>query len=58
MKARFLASALLCFLSLGVHAGIKLPSWVFKTDEMEEAMAEAAEKGKALGFVLTDLGTT
>ena len=58
MKTQFLATGLLALGIMMSNAGLKLPSWVFEASELEEAMAEAAEEGKGLGFVLTDLNTT
>ena len=58
MKSLFLLPAILCVLATGLHAGMKLPSWVFEANELGEAMAQAEDKGKGLAFVLTDLDTT
>jgi hypothetical protein len=39
-------------------ADMRIPSSVFKLDELEKAQAKAAADGKPLVFVLTDPGTS
>ena len=36
------------------QAGFELPRHVYREKQLDEAIAEAKEKGKALAFVLTD----
>ena len=45
-------------LTSALHAGFKLPSSVYRYGEVEEAMAEAQEKGKFLAFIWTDEKST
>ena len=53
----FLSLALLSSVSSSV-AGFKLPSNVYKYDQVEEAAKAAQENGKALMFILSNTGTT
>ncbi|QQL45047.1 hypothetical protein [Sulfuriroseicoccus oceanibius] len=36
------------------QAGFEMPRHVYREKQLDEAIAEAKEKGKALAFVLTD----
>lgn len=51
---------LLVSLSLlaGSDGALKIPRTVFELDRLEEAQAEAKEKGKGLAFVTTDPGSS
>ena len=52
---------LLCLYFLGsalVTAGFKLPSHVYRADELEKAVQKAEDGDKALAFVLTDEAST
>lgn len=57
MKTILVAS--ICLFTLGSvsRADLKIPSSVFQMEELDEAKAKAAEKGKPLIFVVTDPNT-
>ncbi|MCP5536822.1 MAG: hypothetical protein H7A51_11410 [Akkermansiaceae bacterium] len=42
----------------GASAGFKIPSHVYRTGKLDEAVAEAQKEQKALAFVLTDEAST
>ena len=54
--------ALLAVVSVGLcpfaSGELRIPSSVFKMDELDEAKQKAAEDGEPLIFVYTDPGTT
>ncbi|MCU0751814.1 MAG: hypothetical protein MUF86_07000 [Akkermansiaceae bacterium] len=52
------ALVMLGFLTAPSHAGVEIPRSVYQTAQLEAARAEAAEKNKALAFVMSDPGTT
>ena len=57
MKAFLVATICLLTLCSLSRADLKIPSSVFEMEELDEAKAKAAEKGKPLIFVVTDPNT-
>jgi hypothetical protein len=58
MKITILLGGILAALSTSAMAELKIPSSVFRVDQIEEAKAKAAEDGEPLIIVFTDPGTT
>ena len=53
-----LSVLVLTCLALGQALAADLPKWVFKIDQLEEAMAMAKKDHKGLAFVYTEPGST
>lgn len=58
MKVLLTVCGLALFFSLSARAELRVPSSVFKMDELEEAKAKATAEKEPLIFVYTDPGTT
>jgi hypothetical protein len=56
MKKLFLTIGLLGLFSASVSAGFKIPRYAH--EDLDEAQAEAAEKGKPLAYIYTDPTST
>lgn len=44
--------------SVSAWAGFKIPSHVYRTSQLSDAVAEAEKDGKALAFIYTDETST
>ncbi|MCG8601983.1 MAG: hypothetical protein MI807_17710 [Verrucomicrobiales bacterium] len=58
MKLLLTVCCLALFFSLSARAELRVPSSVFKMDELEEVKAKATADKEPLIFVYTDPGTT